>query len=128
MKDLQRQRGLAYLFIAHDLAVVRYLCDHVMVMYRGRIVESAPSEALFTRPRHPYTRALLSAVPDVDRGLEIRRSGRPRDIIAGDAQGGATSGCAFHPRCPLAQARCRAEAPALVGGDGGHAVACHFAD
>jgi peptide/nickel transport system ATP-binding protein len=116
MKALQRELGLTYLFISHNLAVVRQVSDRIGVMYLGRIVELAESEALFTKPRHPYTRALMEAIPD------IGMTGRERIPVAGEVPSPITppSGCAFHPRCPLANDRCKAEAPVLKGG-----VACH---
>jgi oligopeptide/dipeptide ABC transporter ATP-binding protein len=123
--DLQRRLGLSYVFISHDLSIVEYLCDSIAVMYLGRIVETAPAAALFAGPRHPYTQALLAAVPDpVPRG---ERATRP---LEGDVPSPleAPAGCSFHPRCPLAQARCRQEAPELrvVDGAGAHRAACHL--
>ena len=121
LSDLQRERGLAYLFIAHDLRIVEYLSARVAVMYLGKIVETAPSEALCRSPRHPYTRALLSAVPSPD--PERRRS---RILLGGDPPSPAAPppGCSFHPRCPYAFDRCRVEAPTLRDLGGGHASAC----
>ncbi|MFO1217740.1 MAG: oligopeptide/dipeptide ABC transporter ATP-binding protein [Burkholderiaceae bacterium] len=120
MKDLQRQRGLTYLFISHNLAVVRHVSDAVGVMYLGRLVELADTDALFASPRHPYTRMLLDAIPD------LRMSGRARTPVRGEVPNPLSppSGCGFHPRCPLATARCRAERPALAAIDGIR-VACH---
>ena len=120
MKRLQRQHGLTYLFISHNLAVVRHVADAVGVMYLGRLVEVAPKRELFATPRHPYTRMLLDAIPDV------HMSGRARTPVQGEVPNPLQppSGCAFHPRCPQANARCRAERPALV--TTGHVqVACH---
>ncbi|HJW10665.1 MAG TPA: oligopeptide/dipeptide ABC transporter ATP-binding protein [Albitalea sp.] len=120
MKDLQRQRGLTYLFISHNLAVVRHVSDQVGVMYLGRLVELADKAALFSRPRHPYTRMLLDAIPDV------HMSGRARTPVQGEVPNplNPPSGCSFHPRCPHANARCSVERPALLGVNGVR-VACH---
>jgi len=123
MMALQRELGLTYLFISHNLAVVRQVSDRVGVMYLGRIVEDAPAETLFTAPRHPYTRALMEAVPDLD------MAGRTRQPVGGEVPSpiDPPPGCTFHPRCPLANARCRAERPALIVARGtpGTLVACH---
>jgi len=120
MKDLQRARGLTYLFISHNLAVVRHVSDEVGVMYLGRLVEQAPKAALFARPRHPYTRMLLDAIPD------IHMSGRARTPVQGEVPNplNPPAGCAFHPRCPHANARCSAERPVLQAHEGVR-VACH---
>ncbi len=120
MKDLQRSRGLTYLFISHNLAVVRHVSDQVGVMYLGRLVEIAPKHQLFSRPRHPYSRMLLDAIPD------IHMSGRARTPVAGEVPNplAPPSGCSFHPRCPHANSRCRAERPALLAHEG-VVVACH---
>jgi peptide/nickel transport system ATP-binding protein len=120
MKRLQRQHGLTYLFISHNLAVVRHVADAVGVMYLGRLVEVAPKRALFAAPRHPYTRMLLDAIPDV------HMSGRARTPVQGEVPNPLQppSGCAFHPRCPQANARCSAERPALIQ-TGEVQVACH---
>jgi len=120
MKDLQRQRGLTYLFISHNLAVVRHVSDQVGVMYLGRLVELADKVELFARPRHPYTRMLLDAIPD------IHMSGRARTPVRGEVPNplNPPSGCSFHPRCPLANERCRQERPTLTLFQGVQ-VACH---
>ena len=120
MKDLQRQRGLTYLFISHNLAVVRHVADQVGVMYLGRLVELADKSELFARPRHPYTRMLLDAIPD------IHMSGKARTPVQGEVPNplNPPTGCAFHPRCPHANARCSAERPAMSEFQGVR-VACH---
>jgi peptide/nickel transport system ATP-binding protein len=120
MKDLQRSRGLTYLFISHNLAVVRHVADQVGVMYLGRLVEVADKVELFERPRHPYTRMLLDAIPD------IHMSGRSRTPVQGEVPNplNPPSGCAFHPRCPHANARCSSERPVLTMFHGVQ-VACH---
>jgi peptide/nickel transport system ATP-binding protein len=120
MKELQRERGLTYLFISHNLAVVRHVSDQVGVMYLGRLVELADKADLFGRPRHPYTRMLLDAIPDV------RKTGRRRTPVQGEVPNplNPPSGCTFHPRCPHANARCSAERPALLDFQG-ILVACH---
>jgi len=120
MKELQARRGLTYLFISHNLAVVRHVGDEVGVMYLGRIVELADKATLFARPRHPYTRMLLDAIPD------IHMSGRARTPVQGEVPNPLQPppGCSFHPRCPHANERCRVERPALLSIDGVR-VACH---
>ena len=120
MKDLQRKQGLTYLFISHNLAVVRHVSDQVGVMYLGRLVELADKAELFARPRHPYTRMLLDAIPD------IHMSGRARTPVQGEVPNplNPPSGCSFHPRCPHANARCKQERPALKS-FGGALIACH---
>jgi len=121
--DLQRELGLSYLFIAHDLAVVEHISDRVAVMYLGRIVELADKRALFARPLHPYTEALLSAVPVPD-----PKTRRKRIILKGDVPSPSRPppGCHFHTRCPYAEARCRTEAPVLRDVSPGRQVACHL--
>jgi peptide/nickel transport system ATP-binding protein len=120
MKALQRERGLTYLFISHNLAVVRHVADEVGVMYLGRLVELAPKRTLFARPRHPYTRMLLDAIPDV------RKTGRRRTPVQGEVPNplAPPAGCAFHPRCPHADARCAVERPVPRQVDD-VLVACH---
>jgi len=129
LRDLSAQRRLSYLLIAHDLAVVRYMCGRVLVMYLGRIVESAPADALFARPAHPYTEALLSAVPDVDKGLRARKEGSRRIVLRGDVPSptGAIPGCPFHPRCHRAMDVCRTAVPPSVTVGEGHSSVCHLA-
>ncbi len=116
MRDLQEQFGLTYLFISHNLAVVRHMASRIGVMYLGRLVEVSEGKQLFSAPRHPYTRMLLDAVPD------LAMTGRGRVAVAGEIPNpiNPPSGCTFHPRCPLANQRCRDEAPEAING-----VACH---
>jgi oligopeptide/dipeptide ABC transporter ATP-binding protein len=128
LADLQSKLGLTYIFIAHDLSVVRHVSDRIAVMYLGRIVEVADTEDLFTRPRHPYTKALLSAVPMPDPDLANNRDGV---ILSGDVPSPVRppSGCRFHPRCPKARSLCITEEPVLDvknSDDADHAAACHF--
>jgi peptide/nickel transport system ATP-binding protein len=120
MKDLQRERGLTYLFISHNLAVVRHVSDQVGVMYLGRLVELADKQTLFATPRHPYTRMLLDAIP------KMHDTGRARTPVQGEVPNplNPPSGCTFHPRCPHADARCRAERPQLLMIQGVK-IACH---
>ena len=120
MKDLQQRRGLTYLFISHNLAVVRHVSDQVGVMYLGRLVELADKATLFAAPRHPYTRMLLDAIP------KMHHTGRARTPVQGEVPNPLSPppGCAFNPRCPHANARCRAERPQLLPVDGVR-VACH---
>jgi len=124
LQDLQEKLGLTYLFIAHDLSVVEHIADRVAVMYVGKIIELADTTALYLNPKHPYTEALLSAVPKPDPRLEAREI-----ILSGEVANPADppSGCLFHPRCPYAEERCRLEAPALEEVAPGHFAACHFA-
>ena len=120
MKDLQRSKGLTYLFISHNLAVVRHVSDRVGVMYLGRLVEVAPKARLFAAPAHPYTRMLLDAIPD------IHQTGRSRTPVQGEVPNPLhpPTGCAFHPRCPHANARCHSERPVLQT-LAGIQIACH---
>jgi oligopeptide/dipeptide ABC transporter ATP-binding protein len=124
MLDLQAQLGLTYLFVAHDLSVVKHVSDRVAVMYVGQIVEMADTAPLFTAPRHPYTEALLSAVPKPDPRLRAQRI-----VLEGEVADAAhpPSGCYFHPRCSYAVERCRVETPVLEPVEPGHFVACHRA-
>ena len=121
MKDLQQKQGLTYLFISHNLAVVRHVSDQVGVMYLGRLVELADKQQLFSQPRHPYTRMLLDAIP------KMHDTGRARTPVQGEVPNplDPPPGCAFNPRCPFANARCRSERPQLLQGEGGARVACH---
>ena len=121
--DLQQQRGLTYLFISHDLNVVRYLSDRVMVMFLGQICEFSPTEPLYTRPRHPYTKFLLESVPQPD----PTRRDEDRALLIGEVSSPVNppSGCRFHPRCPHADDLCRRQPPDLVEMGPGHLCACH---
>lgn len=127
MQDLQEEFQLTYLFVSHDLSVIEYACDRVAVMYVGKLVELADTNSLFTNPQHPYTEALLSAVPSPDPRLRKRKQ---RIVLEGDVADPANppSGCYFHPRCRYAKDICSTDLPELkdVGGD--HMVACHFAE
>ena len=127
LRELQRAHGLTYLFIAHDLAVVRHVADDVAVMYAGQIVERGPVDQIYSAPRHPYTRALLSAVPVPD-----PKAPRNRIVLSGDVPSPTNppSGCRFHPRCPhpLKDMRCSTDVPGLRELEDGQWAACHFAD
>jgi oligopeptide/dipeptide ABC transporter ATP-binding protein len=128
LSDLQVELGLTYLFIAHDLSVVRHVSDRIAVMYLGKIVEIAETDSLFAQPMHPYTNALLSAIPEFDDDGEARPQ---RIVLVGDVPSpiNPPSGCRFHPRCPRARDRCSLEEPEQTvhaGAGTGHAVACHY--
>ena len=127
MRELQQERGLAYLFITHNLAVVEYLADEVAVMYLGRIVEHGPADRVLGSPAHPYTRALLEAVPKISAGAD---ASMPAAAVASDLPSplNPPAGCHFHPRCALASDICRAAYPAEQSMGGGHKVRCHWAD
>jgi peptide/nickel transport system ATP-binding protein/oligopeptide transport system ATP-binding protein len=122
LRDLQQRLGLAYIFVSHDLAVVKHIADRVAVMNLGEIVETAEAQALFAAPRHPYSRALLSAIP-----VPNPRARRSRMLLEGEMPSALNppSGCRFHTRCPFVVERCRVERPLLVSDSDGHATACH---
>jgi oligopeptide/dipeptide ABC transporter ATP-binding protein len=123
LQDLQRERQLSYLFISHNLAVVEHISHHIAVMYLGRIVEYADTRSIFTRPQHPYTEALLSAVPVPDPAIR-----RKKLVLQGDVPSPVRPppGCHFHTRCPYAVDRCRVESPPLREIAPGHQVSCHL--
>lgn len=124
LQDLQQARGVAYLFIAHDLAVVEHISQRIIVMYLGKIVEFGPAKSVVRNPKHPYTQALISAVPTVDPDTK-----RSRIMLKGEIPSpiNPPSGCPFHPRCPIAQSECQTQAPELRQLSPGHWAACHFA-
>ena len=124
LQDLQRERGIAYLFVAHDLAVVEHISRRVLVMYLGVVVELADARSITAAPKHPYTQALISAVPVVDPASKRRRIVLPGDV---PSPIDPPAGCPFHPRCPMAETRCRIEKPSLKELAPGHWAACHLA-
>ncbi|TDG13366.1 ABC transporter ATP-binding protein [Seongchinamella unica] len=123
LNDLQQELGLAYLFIAHDLAVVKHISDRVAIMYLGNIVEYAAGERVYSEPAHPYTRSLIAAIPVPDPHRKAQRQ-----VLAGDVPSpiNPPAGCHFHPRCPEVMERCRSEAPELIAREHDHAYACHL--
>jgi oligopeptide/dipeptide ABC transporter ATP-binding protein len=124
LQSLQDEMGLTFLFISHDLSVVAHICDHVAVMYLGTLVESAPTRKLFANPSHPYTKALLSAIPSLDPNERTKVQKLEGEI---PSPVNPPPGCRFHTRCPLAEDRCSTEVPEWRELSDGHSVACHFA-
>jgi peptide/nickel transport system ATP-binding protein len=122
LQDLQEQLHLTYLFIAHDLRVVEHISQRVAIMYLGKIVEIAGRNEIYANPRHPYTRALLSAIPTIDAATRTERIKLPGEVPSAL---NPPPGCSFHPRCPYAKDICKTTEPALLSGRGGHTVACH---
>ncbi|MGB7242525.1 MAG: oligopeptide/dipeptide ABC transporter ATP-binding protein [Sulfitobacter sp.] len=122
LKSIQTEMGLTFMFISHDLSVVAHTCDHVAVMYLGRIVESAPTKELFDKTRHPYTKALFSAIPSLDPDAEKTGQKLSGEIPSPTQQ---PSGCTFHTRCPFTQDICKKEVPVLEMSEKGHSVSCH---
>jgi oligopeptide transport system ATP-binding protein len=122
LQDLQDQLKLTYLFIAHDLRVVEHISQRVAIMYLGKIVEIADRGEIYANPRHPYTRALLSAIPVIETTERVERIKLPGEV---PSSLNPPAGCGFHPRCPYAKDICKREVPPLIAGRGGHAVACH---
>lgn len=125
LKDLQSEFQLTYLFIAHDLSVIKHISDHVAVMYVGKLVEKAPTEKLFYQPAHPYTEALMSAIPKADPDMKMQAISLPGEI---PSPANVPSGCAFHTRCPYRERICEVEPPDLLEIEQDHFVSCHFAD
>lgn len=124
LKDLQVNLGLTYLFISHDLGVVKHMCDSVLVMYMGKVVEHANREQLFTAPRHPYTKTLLNAVPKLDAALDVTEVRNQMKKSA--TENSSVNGCKFFDRCPVAQSKCNEIMPELKETQSGHWVACHM--
>ncbi len=122
LKDIQREMGLTFLFISHDLSVVAHTCDHVAVMYLGRLVETAPTSQLFNSPKHPYTKALFSAIPSLDPDHDSQAQKLEGEI---PSPTDPPPGCKFHTRCPFAEGICMTEEPKLEVADGEHEVSCH---
>ncbi len=126
MVRLQKEMNLTYIFIAHNLSVVKYIADRIYVMYLGRVVEVAESQAMYKKPMHPYTQALISAIPEPDPAME-----KEKQVLEGDVPSPIKPplGCHFHPRCPHAREKCKIDTPELqpVDGNEGHRVACHYA-
>ena len=125
LQSLQDEMGLTFLFISHDLSVVAHICDHVAVMYLGTLVESAPTRKLFANPSHPYTKALLSAIPSLDPNERTKVQKLEGEI---PSPVNPPPGCRFHTRCPMVEARCRSEIPEWRELSAGHSVACHFSE
>ena len=124
LKDLQANLGLTYLFISHDLGVVKHMCDAVVVMYMGKVVEHANRDQLFIRPRHPYTKTLLNAVPKLDAALDVTEVRNQMSKSA--TENSSVSGCRFFHRCPVSQPKCKEIIPELQETQSGHWVACHM--
>jgi oligopeptide/dipeptide ABC transporter ATP-binding protein len=123
LSALSARHGMALLFISHNLAVVRHLCDEVLVLYLGHVVERGPRESVFSTPRHPYTRALLAAVPEPDPASVLATE--PIDVLPGRFAAASDRGCVFQSRCPRADALCASQSPALVEAGPAHVTACH---
>lgn len=125
LKELRKEMKLSFIFISHDLSVVKYFCDDVAVMYLGNIVEYAPTETIFKSPKHPYTQALISAIPEIDKSTR-----KSRIILSGDVPNPAEapSGCHFHPRCPIAVSSCAIDTPTLKRSAPNHLVSCNLVD
>ena len=129
LKDIQQSATLSCLFISHDLATVRYMCDEVLVMYLGKIVECGPCDSVFENPSHPYTCSLMEAVPDIDRNLRSRTTAEAPVTLEGEVSSALTpiEGCPFHPRCPRRETVCAVDQPPVIDVSRGHRSRCHFA-